>query len=100
MKLPVAMRSLATAVPSFQLDQTEVAAFARRLYGQAFDRFPKLADVFVNAGIDRRYSVRPMAWFDEPHDWPERTQAYLDGCLLYTSPSPRDRQKSRMPSSA
>ena len=26
---------------------------------------------------------------------------YMDGsCLLYTSPSPRDRQKSRMPSSA
>ena len=25
---------------------------------------------------------------------------YLRGCLLYTSPSPRDRQKSRMPSSA
>ena len=24
----------------------------------------------------------------------------LNGCLLYTSPSPRDRQKSRMPSSA
>ena len=24
----------------------------------------------------------------------------LWGCLLYTSPSPRDRQKSRMPSSA
>ena len=27
-------------------------------------------------------------------------QASLTGCLLYTSPSPRDRQKSRMPSSA
>ena len=26
--------------------------------------------------------------------------AWLGGCLLYTSPSPRDRQKSRMPSSA
>ena len=24
----------------------------------------------------------------------------LEACLLYTSPSPRDRQKSRMPSSA
>ena len=24
----------------------------------------------------------------------------IHGCLLYTSPSPRDRQKSRMPSSA
>ena len=26
--------------------------------------------------------------------------ALINGCLLYTSPSPRDRQKSRMPSSA
>src|SRR5678810_954624 len=26
--------------------------------------------------------------------------AYPQACLLYTSPSPRDRQKSRMPSSA
>ena len=26
--------------------------------------------------------------------------ALILGCLLYTSPSPRDRQKSRMPSSA
>ena len=26
--------------------------------------------------------------------------AWYLGCLLYTSPSPRDRQKSRMPSSA
>ena len=25
---------------------------------------------------------------------------YYDGCLLYTSPSPRDRTRSRMPSSA
>ena len=37
----------------------------------------------------------------------EKTQTVLDAhpeanfiCLLYTSPSPRDRQKSRMPSSA
>ena len=29
---------------------------------------------------------------------PRRTHTYT--CLLYTSPSPRDRQKSRMPSSA
>ena len=28
------------------------------------------------------------------------TKALDDTCLLYTSPSPRDRQKSRMPSSA
>ena len=32
---------------------------------------------------------------------PEKYCLYiLQSCLLYTSPSPRDRQKSRMPSSA
>ena len=30
----------------------------------------------------------------------KRHYAHVDCCLLYTSPSPRDRQKSRMPSSA
>ena len=31
----------------------------------------------------------------------EETSSYvIDGCLLYTSPSPRDRTRSRMPSSA
>ena len=32
-------------------------------------------------------------------DYPEQPQRFKV-CLLYTSPSPRDRQKSRMPSSA
>ena len=29
-----------------------------------------------------------------------RVQTFLGGCLLYTSPSPRDVEESRMPSSA
>ena len=29
-----------------------------------------------------------------------KANAFINACLLYTSPSPRDRQKSRMPSSA
>ena len=29
-----------------------------------------------------------------------RVQTFVDTCLLYTSPSPRDRTRSRMPSSA
>ena len=31
---------------------------------------------------------------------PDITPGFIRTCLLYTSPSPRDRQKSRMPSSA
>jgi alkylresorcinol/alkylpyrone synthase len=76
---PVTLLALTTAVPPHRLEQAQVAEFARRIYAKAFARFPKLADVFVNAGIERRYSVRPIEWFDEAHDWTERTQAYLDG---------------------
>ena len=39
--------------------------------------------------------------FDRTGAVPGREEKDLvTGCLLYTSPSPRDRQKSRMPSSA
>ena len=30
----------------------------------------------------------------------QRIGGYINSCLLYTSPSPRDRTRSRMPSSA
>jgi alkylresorcinol/alkylpyrone synthase len=76
---PVTMLSLATAVPPHILEQAAVADFARRIYVKPFARFPKLADVFVNAGIEQRRSVRPIEWFDAPHDWAERTEAFLDG---------------------
>ena len=49
--------------------------------------------------------VRDSGWSrDQIIDFLGAAFAYLAGqsndCLLYTSPSPRDRQKSRMPSSA
>ena len=48
-------------------------------------------------------------YFESQWDKPKKTRAITKftsnnmltmSCLLYTSPSPRDRQKSRMPSSA
>ena len=33
-------------------------------------------------------------------EYPIKKAELFGSCLLYTSPSPRDRQKSRMPSSA
>ena len=34
------------------------------------------------------------------HEWVRSSAGLFDVCLLYTSPSPRDRTRSRMPSSA
>ncbi len=79
MAYPVSISGYATAVPPHPLDQAQVAERMQGVFGRAFARYPGLADVFINAGIKRRYSVRPLEWFDKPHDWSERTQAYLEG---------------------
>ena len=44
------------------------------------------------------FKVSPMLW--KFVSTPKGKEYALSACLLYTSPSPRDRQKSRMPSSA
>jgi len=75
---PVAMLGLATAVPPHVLEQAEVARRAETAFGDTFVRFPQLADVFRNTGIERRYAARPMDWYERPLDWTERSAAYLD----------------------
>ena len=52
-------------------------------------------------GRERDLDPRPFANLDEAKDYCRQTSGVLmQICLLYTSPSPRDRTRSRMPSSA
>ena len=39
-------------------------------------------------------------FYDDIEKWSFQTEMFFLCCLLYTSPSPRDRTRSRMPSSA
>ena len=61
------------------------------------------------AGLYEAYEKRMMqgnmkAFANDIEQWAleqvNTTNTIVTDCLLYTSPSPRDRQKSRMPSSA
>ena len=75
-----------------------------------FARLPELRDVdscdvaIVGIPFDAGTSYRPGARFG-PQSIRQasrhlRTNYHPNYCLLYTSPSPRDRTRSRMPSSA
>ena len=48
----------------------------------------------------RKYGLEPKERFAAPTDSVALQNTYISGCLLYTSPSPRDQRGSRMPSSA
>ena len=54
---------------------------------------------WLEAELNETYDEMFEAEFSEPM-LPDEFWTIYKGCLLYTSPSPRDRQKSRMPSSA
>ena len=53
--------------------------------------------IALNFGLGEKYSAPVNLRFDDTNPANEELE-YV--CLLYTSPSPRDRTRSRMPSSA
>ena len=69
-------------------DDEAICAFAHRL----FERFAKV--VRENEDLTRHSDRQEQRLVKLNQNLKTQT------CLLYTSPSPRDRQKSRMPSSA
>ncbi len=75
----VRLRGLGTAVPPHLLPQDLAKRMAEQIFGSRYKDFSRLSATFSTAGVDRRYSVRPAEWFFEDHDWPSRTEAYLDG---------------------
>jgi len=65
--------------------------FAKKIKVVGFDIKPERVEL-MRKGIDPSNELTSEAFKD--------TDILLTSCLLYTSPSPRDRQKTRMPSSA
>ena len=72
--------TVATAVPPYPLDQNDVIERVKLLFGRSPD-LDRLLPVFLNTGIDRRYSCVPIEWYDRAHGWPERNRIYLDSAL-------------------
>ena len=81
------------AVVSFVWVLVDVSGFVFSVITNAPEREQEKIEKYVNETIDERLN-KVM-----PDTTGNVLRQYLP-CLLYTSPSPRDRQKSRMPSSA
>lgn len=75
---PPRLLALATAVPKHVLRQTEVRAHARAIFGNHVGEIERLEPVYVNAGIDTRYSCVPLDWYTETHGWTDRNELYLE----------------------
>jgi len=78
MSLRAQLLALGTAVPAHVLRQDDVAAQAHAVFAHRYANFERMAQVFHTAGINQRYSARPLPWFLAPQGWGERTAAYLE----------------------
>jgi alkylresorcinol/alkylpyrone synthase len=72
--------AIGTAVPPYPLDQNDVVERVKLLFGRSPD-LDRLLPVFLNTGIDTRYSCVPIEWYDRAHGWPERNRIYLASAL-------------------
>ena len=71
----------------YKSERSETGFSAKPVALRDHNAYSVILGVFHNAGLKQTLTLAQVFWLKEP-------------CLLYTSPSPRDRQKSRMPSSA
>lgn len=88
--MPVFLHGLATALPPHVLPQDLVQSKAQDILGAKYPQFERLLKTFVSAGIDRRYSVVPIDWFEADHGWQARNKAYVSGaCDLFAQSAAR-----------
>jgi alkylresorcinol/alkylpyrone synthase len=69
-----------SAVPAFTINQSEAAGHARALFAGRRD-IERMMPIFVNTGIERRYSCVPVEWYLEPHGWKDRTELYVSNAV-------------------
>lgn len=77
--LNVGLLSLATAAPANVASQEEALHATYKIFGSRFRDFAKIASMFAATGIEERRLTKPIDWYFEPHGWPERTAAFLEG---------------------
>jgi alkylresorcinol/alkylpyrone synthase len=76
---PARLLGLGTAVPPHRLRQDVFKAMCDRVLGASHPEFKQLSRTFDTSGINARYSVVPIEWFEEPKDSTARNTAYLEG---------------------
>lgn len=72
--------ALKSAVPPFPIDQDAAAQRAGQLFQKVRD-IERFMPVFVNTGIDRRYSCVPIDWYNESHGWTDRTKLFVENAV-------------------
>jgi len=84
------LAALATAVPSYRIDQRDVADRAHRLFPEGGAVVERLLPVYGHSGVETRYSCVPPEWYERPHGWSEKNRLYLEHAVSLLERASRD----------
>jgi alkylresorcinol/alkylpyrone synthase len=76
--MPIHIHALSTAVPPHRLPQDLVASKAQVILGPKYPQFERLLKTFRTSGVEARYSVAPIAWFEANHSWSAKNALYME----------------------
>lgn len=75
--------AIGTAVPPYQMEQSEVKAFSKAHFARSYDNIDRLLTLFDHTGIQQRNFSQPRTWFEEDHTLTEKNDAYIEtACQL------------------
>lgn len=69
--------AIATAVPPYQVPQTQVSEMAHAYFAPSFPNIDRYMSVFDHALIDNRFFAAPPEWFLEAHSFGECNDLYI-----------------------
>lgn len=73
--------SIATAVPPHRVPQADAVGFFHRFFDVPQAQRERLQAVFLNAGIQTRYAVAPVDWYEKKHSFRHKNDLYIDRAL-------------------
>ncbi|AXF57494.1 type III polyketide synthase [Salicibibacter kimchii] len=76
-----AIQSVATAIPPYEASQTEIANMVRSLFAADFTDIDRLLKVFDHGQIETRQFVNPLEWYQEPHSFGEKNEAFIENAV-------------------
>jgi alkylresorcinol/alkylpyrone synthase len=78
MTLSPRLLAIATAVPPHGFQQEEVRERIPVVFPECREEVERLLPVFLNAGIETRYSCVPLDWYERDHGWTDRNELYIE----------------------
>ncbi|ANB61891.1 type III polyketide synthase [Anoxybacteroides amylolyticum] len=78
-----AILSVGTASLPYEVTQQEARQYVKQLFERSFPHIDRLLPVFDNGGIESRYLVQPLEWYEQVHRFSEKNDVYIESAVRY-----------------